>query len=331
MRKEGNYNIENYVNKTIGISCNTKGQANEWTKNLPQYLKGTFDFSILDIDDQDFLLLKPLNKVNLPISQVVKFSKQIRKQTGLPTLIQFKILDSVRRRTLISNRENFIVPDKQIYIPFFRMYLKESGTIQPFADKEKLSPAAQLLLLYHLQKQSLEEVSFKDIAMILNYSKKTISLVVAELQNFNVCEVKLTDDRNKFLYFNSEKHALWDAVSPLMDSPIQKVWYIQKENIPMGIPLFSAYDTALAHYTFMADSSQISYAVDKRIFAKYQDKMQEFLHPEEGNVRLEVWKYNPAILAKEHFVDCLSLILCYKNIDDERINMEIKKLTDKIW
>ena len=331
MQKEGNYMIKDYVNKTIGLSCNTKGSANEWTKNLPQYLKGTFDFSLLEIDGQKFLLLKSMNEVNLPISQVVKFSKQVRKQTGLQTLIQFKTLDSVRRRTLISNKENFIVPDKQIYIPFFRMYLNENKSIQPITDKEKLSPAAQLLLLYHLQKQSLEEMPFKDIALILKYSKKTISLVIAELQNFNICHVKVTDDRNKVLYFQAKKRALWDMVSPLMDSPVQKVWYIPKENIPAEMQLFGTYDTALAHYTFIADFSQVSYAVDKRIFIEYQEKIQEFLHPEEGNIRLEIWKYNPAILTNENFVDCLSLVLCYKDIDDERVNMEIKKMIDKIW
>jgi len=331
MRKEGNYTIEYYVNKTIGLSCNTKGNANNLTKNLPQYLKVTFDFSLLEIDNHDFLLLKPLNEVSLSTSQIVKFSKQILGKTGFPTLIQFKSLNSVQRRTLIRNRENFIVPDKQIYIPFLRMYLNESGNIQQLSDKEKLSPAAQLLLLYHLQKQSLEEMPFKDIAMILNYSKKTISLVTAELQKFNLCEVKSTTERNKVLYFKAEKRILWDIVSPLTDSPVHKVWYIQNEKIPLEMRLFDAYDTALAYYTFMAESSQISYAVDKRIFAEYQEKMQEFLHPEEGNVRLEIWKYNPAILANGHFIDRLSMILCYKGIDDERVNMEIGKLIEKIW
>jgi DNA-binding MarR family transcriptional regulator len=321
--------VEEYINKTIGLACKRKGPANDLIKNLPQFLKGTFNFSLLEIDGQDFLLLKLLSEINIPVSQVVKFSKQIRKQTGLPTLIRFNTLDSARRRTLISNRENFIIPDKQRYIPFLRMYLNESGSIQQISDKESLSPSAQLFLLYHLQKQPLGGLPFKDIADILGYSKKTISIVVAELQRLSVCEVEQVNERNKILRFNKHGRELWDSVSPLMTCPVQKVWYIEKKHLPANLPLYASYDTALAHYTFIADSSPSSLAIDRKVFSEYQEKLQDFLHPEEGDVRLEIWKYNPAPLANERFIDKLSLMLCYKDMDDERVRKEITGMINK--
>ena len=33
----------------------------------------------------------------------------------------------------------------------------------------------------------------------------------------------------------------------------------------------------------------------------------------EGKYRIELWKYNPALLAKGNMVDALSLALCYKH------------------
>jgi hypothetical protein len=64
----------------------------------------------------------------------------------------------------------------------------------------------------------------------------------------------------------------------------------------------------------MTGSSQTSLAIDRKLFSEYQEKTQEFLHPEEGDVRLEVWKYNPALPANSQFIDRLSLALYYKNI-----------------
>ena len=330
MQKKGNYLVGEYISKTIGLSFRDKRSANELVKSLPLYLKGAFNFRLIEIEGEDFLLTTPSVEVNLTTSRVVKFANQISKQTGKPTLILFRSMNNIRRRTLISYKANFVVPDKQIYIPSLRMYLNESGSIQHFATKENFSPSAQFLLLYHLQKTSLEGLPFKDVAEVLSYSKKTISLVATELQKLSVCEVEQIDERSKVLRFKKTGRELWDSVSLLMTSPVQKVWYIEKNHLPVNMSLYASYDTALAHYTFIADSSLISFAIDKKIFSELQEELQEFLHPEEGNVRLEIWKYNPALLVDKQFIDRLSLALCYKDTDDERVRKEITEMIDKI-
>jgi DNA-binding MarR family transcriptional regulator len=330
MRKKGNYTIGEYISDTIGLTFRENGPAKELVKGLPQYLKGTFRFSFVEIEGQEFLLILPLTETDSSTFQIIKFAGQIRKQTGKPTLIHFKSMDSIRRRTLISNRENFVVPGKQIYLPALCMYLNESGSIRQFTNKETLSPAAQFLLLFHLQKISLDGVPFKNVAEMLSYSKKTVSVVVAELQKLSVCEVEQVNERNKVMRFVRKGRELWDSVSSRMISPVQKVWYVPKNVIPENLPLCASYDTALAHYTFMAVPRQSSFAVERKSFSGCQDKLQPFLHPEDGDVRLEVWRYNPVLLADGTFIDRLSLILCYKDTDDERVRKEITKMIDKI-
>lgn len=332
MLNKGNCMLGEYVEKTLGIRFSHNGIATKLVKTLPQYLKGIFDFSLVEIDGQEFLLLTLLPEIDLPVSQIVKFSNQISKQTGKLTLMQFQSIDYIRRRTLITNRANFVVPHKQIYIPALRMYLNESGSIQNLAMKENLSPAAQFLLLFHLQKSSLEGLPFKDVAARLNYSKKTISIVVMELQKLSICDVEQVNGHNKVLRFNKKSGKLWNSISDLLTSPVQKVWYIEKKYLPLQMPLYVSYDTALAHYTFMADTSLVSFAVDKKTIAEYQNELREFLHPEEGDVRLEFWKYDPALLAEGKFIDKLSLALCYKDSDDERVSKEINEMIDNmIW
>jgi DNA-binding MarR family transcriptional regulator len=327
----GNYMIEEYITKMIGLTFMRKGSAQALTKSLPQYLKGSFRFSLIEIEKQEFLLIEPLAEIG-STSQVIKFAEKIRQQTGVPTLIQFDSMDSVRRRTLISHRENFVVPDKQIYIPSLRMYLNEAGNILQLTGKEKLSPSSRLLLLYHLQKVSLEGIPFMDIAEMLDYSKKTISVVAAELQKFSICEVEPMDTRTKTLRFKEKGRDLWNKASSLMDSPVQQTWFINKEHLQADLPLYASYDKALAHYTFMADATQAAFAVSKKVFSVYHEQLQTFLHPNEGDVRLEIWKYNPAIVADGQFIDRLSMALCYRETDDERVNKEITTMIDKfVW
>ena len=192
MQNKGNIILEEYVSKTIGIAFRHKKLSDNLTKVLPQYLKGTFRFSYVEIEEQDFLLLILPDEIDLPVSQIIKFAVQIRRQTGKQTLIQFWSMDSLRRRTLISNKENFVVLNKQIYLPSLRIYLNEGNSLLQLSKKEKLSPSNATFII------------------------------------------------------------------------------------------------------------------------------------------LEIWKYNPAILADGKFIDKLSLALCYKDMGDERVHKEINKMIDNI-
>ena len=330
MQNEGNCLLGAYLSKTIGLTFRQADLGRDLLKGLPQYLKGAFSFSLAEIEGQAFLLLTPSAEDDVSTSRIVKFARQVGIRTGKPTLIRFKSMDSIRRRTLINHRENFVVIHKQIYIPSLRIYLNEGSSIGQVRGKDKLSLPAQYLLLYHLQKNSVEKTPFKDIAKALNYSRKTISVVAAELQKLSICEVAQLNERNKILRFNKHGRQLWDSVSPLMSSPVHQIWYMGNNNFPDGMPFYASYDTALAQYTFIADSSLSSFAVDKKVFSEYQQELQEFLHPDEGNVRMEVWKYNPALLTNGAFVDRLSLMLCYRDTDDERVRKELEKMIHKI-
>ena len=52
--------------------------------------------------------------------------------------------------------------------------------------------------------------------------------------------------------------------------------------------------------------------------------------PLEGNICIEEWKYNPSLLTQTEFVDPLSLYLCFRNKPDERIEMALEQIIDKL-
>ncbi|WP_455631503.1 hypothetical protein [Megamonas sp.] len=50
-----------------------------------------------------------------------------------------------------------------------------------------------------------------------------------------------------------------------------------------------------------------------------------------NQVKIEIWKYSPFILAKDNIVDPLSLIMTLKNENDERIQEAVESLLKKVW
>jgi hypothetical protein len=90
------------------------------------------------------------------------------------------------------------------------------------------------------------------------------------------------------------------------------------------------YDKALAEYTFMADFAGEAFAVHKNDDAIKKLKNNGTFNAVEGKYRIELWKYNPALLAKGNMVDALSLALCYKESDDERVIGELNNLIKNI-
>ena len=53
---------------------------------------------------------------------------------------------------------------------------------------------------------------------------------------------------------------------------------------------------------------------------------------EYGETRIEIWRYNPCFFSKNGIVDKLSLFLAMKDMDDERIQIELETMINNmIW
>lgn len=316
-------NILNFLNTTLGLSSESLPFNNYDIINLPIYLKKGFNFNNIVIDKVEYLAIEPLQVFKGSV--LVSSAKKISELSGKHTLILLSQIDSTLRRSLITAKTDFIVPNKQIYLPSMCLYLNERGLSERINPKTTMSPSAQLLILYHLQVKSLTRLTLKDIAPILQYSTKTISLVANELVNAGICELQ-SQGKSKFLTFIGEGKDIWNKVKEIMSSPIIQVCYT--DVIPNSIEplLLKSGDTALSHYTFMAETRQQTFAIEKR-----SPLIKDLtINDSEGKIRMELWKYNPMLLSNSPYVDKLSLSLCYKEDEDERIDKEIEQMTNKI-
>ncbi|MDD2416663.1 MAG: hypothetical protein PHO36_15445 [Parabacteroides sp.] len=316
--------ILKYVQDMVGLSGTINEVPDILLKKFPLYLSHAYNYNLLELDGCSLLLAEDVDTTPKTVGQLKKHVKTIYQYTKLPVVFVLYNQSPQMRHRMIKERLNFVVPENQIYLPDLLISLKENKR-QAYSFPELLSPSAQMLLLYHLQVEHLEAYSFKEIAEKLNYSPKTITKVVAELKAKKIC--KIVGTKEKRVAFEVDRKQLWQIAEPQMQPPIIKSYFTSTKGNP---DFCKSGDMALAHYTFLADTGRLMYAVYKNEFEELKENgYWEYLDETEGDILVDVWKYNPRLLSENGYIDPLSLFLCYREDSNERVEAELKELINK--
>lgn len=138
---------------------------------------------------------------------------------------------------------------------------------------------------------------------------------------------------------------------PKLQCPVKKRAWLEwqdKPNSGIGFGGLVAGESALAHYTSLADTGVKQWAIDqnawlgltKRANVKMlaSGSADEALNErsqfskEREVMEIEVWSYRPRIItSEEHIVDPLSLWLSLANSNDERIQITRETLLEQVW
>ena len=314
--------VVKYLEQTFGDNVRVY-QMKEWETNaLPMFIGALyelwngfiFDFKICLVQLKGDELLSPV--------QFKKHQDIIEKGTGCPVIFTFERMESYNRNRLLQQKVNFIIADKQIFIPSLLIHLKEY--IKPVKiAKPHLQPATQCLLLFHLQKQNLNGLGFRGMAEILPYSYITINRAVDNLFESGLCLIE--GNKEKIITFINNKKELWEKSLPMLTSPVKRGLFIN-DHLPENMAVKTNIN-ALAHYTNINDERKQYLAIWTDNFRKLHKRGDiRMLSEYDGEFFVEQWKYDPIILADNGFIDKLSLFLIFRDDSDERVNHEINEL-----
>jgi DNA-binding transcriptional regulator YhcF (GntR family) len=328
-----------YIKDVIGLEIEIQPLTRAVTDKLPMYLAEGYQWHKIVLAGRPCILAQMKEANAFGVAQMEKHFDQVKKTTQLPVIAIFDKLEAYMRKRLIEKRIAFIVPDKQLYVPGFLIDLREYG----IADKKKksvLTPVAQqLFLMYILDKENihqLESLTFKELANLLGTNPMGVTRAVENLKFHALIEV--TGDKEKFIRFMSGRQHLWhNAVQQnILINPVLKRVYVDEK--PQGIFMLHSYNSALPEYSDINPTRQEFYAIEKNMFyALQKSNALRNANKYEGEYCLEVWKYNPETIVNQLFsntrvVDPLSLYLCFKEIQDERIEMAMEQIIEKfIW
>jgi hypothetical protein len=318
--------LTEYIYNIFGTDLVITESSDDDLGRLPYFLKETYNYWTGKLFDKPLTFIEKKRDESLTPEQYKKQIETIEKAFLQTAIIIIPNIETYNRNRLIQKRVNFIIPGKQCFIPNLFIDLKDYLKIEK-QPKSHLQPAAQVLLLYHLQKKSLHQSNYKKLAEILDYPYLTITRAVENLLCFELC--KVTDTKEKELILELDRKELWAKALPLLTSPVKKTVFVN-DLIPDEY-LLKSNITALSHYTEINDSSKEYFAIAHDDFKKLQkDRIVKMSSEYDGDHYVELWKYNPEILSKDRFVDPLSMFLLFKDSKDQRIEIELEKLINRI-
>ncbi len=315
------YNIKpvtDYLAELTGSEVKVLAHVNSDDAKLPLAIISCYNLCDVEFLETVVTIAMPTEQNGFSPMQLAKHQAKMMEAFQHPVVFVLEPVESYKISRLIQARVNFIVPGKLIFIPSLLITLRElkKAKVMP----EKMPPVAQMLVLYHLEKGKLDGLNTAEIAKLTGLAYPTINVALRWLDTNKI--ITLVGGKQKQVEFALGKMELWNKSLPLMSSPIERILFADKK--PVGGLM--AGETAMGHYTMLAEPAMPVIAIDKTTAKENAALMNK----EYGDIKVEVWKYSPALLSEDGYADRLSLYLCMKDSDDERIQIECDTLIEEM-
>jgi hypothetical protein len=186
-------------------------------------------------------------------------------------------------------------------------------------------PSAQVLLLYFIY-QNQGWMYMSDAVRALNFSAMTITRASRQLEMTGIFRMK-KEGVQKVLFTELKGEKLFEKTRPFLTSPVRRAIYIE---IDEGVPdMLQAGDSALAKKSMLNFPTTKCYSISGKNGKDIKGTDQLF--DAARQIRLELWKYDPWLLAEDDTVDTLSLALSVMNEADERVEEALDEMLNTLW
>ncbi|MCD8312582.1 MAG: hypothetical protein LUC24_00295 [Bacteroidales bacterium] len=329
--------IDSYLNKVLGLKFESEEELQKGLGPVPAAVGNCFECELCAIEGEEYALLVQKNPADR-LSLLIRNVRLAEKSLGLECVLVTDMMDNTLRRQFISHRISFVVPLRQIYIPQLGTYFTENK-LNAYKEVDSLTPAAQFLLLYHLEKRPFDDTNLSSIAGELGYTPKTVTVVAGELKRAGLCEIAASSSKTKKLIFTCSGRELWDKAWPMLSSPIQQVGYVPEDAIGRSVRLPSSGENAIARFSHRLEMGKKPGLVFARKCCAVRKRTPQGFKLHEaatitnfpGAVRIEFWRYDPNKLAYRGYVDPLSLALCYKGDPSRSVHTQLMRIIDDFF
>lgn len=308
-----------YIEKTLGLKITYK----PWNHmgSMPYFITDRYEILGAVIGQIDVLMVTIKSEFP-PVSTLQKHIARIQKAEPLPVVLKMETLSRYRRDALIKARIPFVVPEKQLYLPFLGTVLNERCDAEE-KKIETLLPSAQVLLFYYLYSRK-PSIRSQDAVKDLGYSAMSISRAARQMVQLGLFEER-KEGVQKLLIARYDRKQLFRRIQPQLINPVKRTIYIPREKVPSQCKL--AGFSAMAHYSLLNEPEVPCYAADVGMKLTGAATLADT----QTQATVEIWKYDPAILSKGKWVDLLSLTAALGDNPDERTEAAIEELLEKYW
>ena len=290
---------------------------------MPYFLTGSYDFQQVNIGKQNCLILTPRNGLGT-VGAIKKHIGRIKNDWSEPVVLELQSLSRQRGQTLIAEKIPFIVPGKQLYMPFMGVVLQEKYDAEKTPVAEKFQPSAQMLLFCFIYGKNAPLYLSKMTAK-LGFSSMTISRAAAQLKAAGLVE-EHKEGVQKVLTSRLTPKGLFDKAKPFLFNPVRRKIYIEKQSVQDNF--FLAGLSALARKSMLNAPETEVYGTTKILKSS---PVAFYVMDSDKQYEVELWRYDPTVFCGENSVDALSLALSMESISDERVEIAVEELLAKVW
>ena len=317
----------NYLHEFIDEAAAYEDWNRTAKEMLPLFLAGAFDFYLVELLDMHALFLKPSEFYSL--KKMEKWAEMITERSGYNTVFILSDASPYLIKKMIAEKDAFVVPDKEISLPFLAMQIKKD---RPHISRsfQKFVPLTQLVFLYMLYSEK-DTFSQSDIVNALHISPMSAVRGMNDLQTLGLLSFDIGGKTGrKKIYRRQSQDTFYQTGKPYLTDPVKDVIYISHG--PDHSKLVKCGLTALAQQTMLGEPTQKTYA----IYNKYRSELDKYqVSKEQADMEnlpmIQLMKYDISLLAKNGYIDPVSLILSLKE-NDERIEMAVDELMkEKPW
>lgn len=319
--------VRHYLRDTLGLSP----QVKPWMCDgeLPYYLQEAFEWWALELLGHSVLLALDRQEMKPSLGDVRSKLNKAKLVLDRPLIYATRTLASYERRYLIEHKVPFVVPGNQLYLPDLGLDLREYFRQRPSTSETTFSPAAQAILTALLLRRSWSDEQRPTVlADALGYTPMTLSRAIRELATNGLITTH-GDVRSRRISLAYPPAETWERALTRLRTPIKRVeWAYPTSPSLQKAPLAGL--SALSHYTMLAEPRVPIRAVS---FSKWKSALEDGVQvvPEwqPGTVEWQIWRYEPLLGMDSEIVDPLSLTLCLRDEEDERVQLALSELKER--
>lgn len=329
--KAMNNQLQKYLTDATGLDASCEPLSGG---HLPQYLRQAYDLYRLKVGPQHFLGIFLREGADLKPATFEKhlpklWPKGSDEWAGYCLVVQ--ALPGYLRKRLVERRIPYMIPGYELYWPALGVLVKARrprGFSSPALGLH-LGPAAQLLVLLGLTGAVQQQLTPKELAETMGYTAMTMTRALNELEAHKLAQV-VRQGRERHLSFVLSKRALWEKALPVLRNPCREIVRVSEAALRQsGVAIYRAGESALAEHSMLTVPQEPVYALSAASWRRVRESLEIIPIQESDTCLVQIWRYDPQILAKGEDVDLFSLWLSLQDNKDERVAQALDKLIEE--
>lgn len=294
-------------------------------EKLPLIYRGKYVIYKITMSGVMWIAMKP--KKDIGLVDLRKNCMAVTKASGQNCALILEKTNYYIKEKMIEEGIPFIIPEKQIYLPFLGILLTEN-TERKLAPVHMISYLTQKMLLCALY-EKWDNMTVTNVAEKLQVTKMSVSRSFDEIEYLNIPVIGMKG-KSRVINIPNDTKKVWNEMESLMRNPVITKYELEEDinlEIKAGI-------SALCEYSLLSDNEYPTYAITKKDLKKINLKKERIISSGEpiGCVVLELGYLIE--FPEKGVQDPVSTMLSMTEHEkkDERVILSINRmLKENVW